>query len=427
MTSPLRLQWGMVQQWIFWGVMTLLAAKLAVQLTLEALNRRAALAQKDRLPDNLQGIVTPQAHARSAEYTLEHNALSMLETAVAALVKVAILVVGLVPLVSKWTVGQWGGDHVWAQAAVMCLLSLAVGVLFWPFEWYSTFGIEAKYGFNRQTFALWASDQLKSWALTLVLTVPLTAALLWMAGGVMHQWWLWAFMVVMTYEIVLTFLYPNFIEPLFNKFEPLKDGPLKTRLEALAQRAHVNVSKILVMDAGKRSAHGNAYFAGIGASRRIVLYDTLLQQLSDEEVEAVLAHEIGHLKHQHTLRGVYVAGAWQLLGFFALDKILHWPEFYWAFGLSQSWGPMGIFLLLSLIGGAFSFWFIPLMSNWHRLHEYQADAYAVKLVGVATPLIGGLKKLTKESLASIEEHPLSQAFYASHPTLRERENKMKNS
>lgn len=410
--------------WIFGIVIIAILARLATQLVLERMNRAWALAQKTRLPDNLQGIVTAEAHAKSAEYSREHSLLDSREMVFGTFIKIAILSCGFIPFIYNATILNFGSANYWALGLMMSLVGIVVGILFWPFEWVGTFGIEAKYGFNKQTPWLWLTDELKGMAIGLVLTVPLTAAVMWMAGGAIRNWWLWAFIVMMTYEIILTFVYPNFIEPMFNKFEPLPDGALKTRLEALAVRAGVSVEKILVMDASKRTAHANAYFAGLGASRRIVLYDTLLQQLSDEEVEAVLAHEIGHMKYQHVLRGMYVSGAFQLVAFFVANLLVGWESFYRAFGLTTAGGVAGAFFIMSLAGGAFSFWLTPVMAQWQRRHEYQADAKAVELIGSPAALVSGLKKLTKESLASIEDHPAAHAFYASHPTLKEREEAM---
>jgi STE24 endopeptidase len=199
---------------------------------------------------------------------------------------------------------------------------------------------------------------------------------------------------------------------------------LRDQLHALAQRAGVSVSKILVMDASRRSSHGNAYFAGIGSSRRIVLYDTLLQQLSHDEIAAVLAHEIGHMKHHHILKGFIFSGVTQLLGFFITALVLAWPSFYTAFGFNPPWGVGGAFFVLMYISGLFSFWLTPFISSWYRSHEYQADATAASLMGSPQPLITGLQKMTTQSLASIEDHPLSQAFYAAHPTLQQRQERL---
>ena len=412
--------------WIFFVVAAAIIVKTLLQLTFQRLDRKSAREQMKVLPENLRGIVTPEAHKRSAEYTLEHNILGVRETLFGVVLKLILLSCGILPFLYNLTVESFGVGNFWAQASLMTLLGLFVGILFWPFEWISMFGIEAKYGFNRQTWKGWISDELKQWFLTIFLTVPLTTLVLWMSTNISKSWWFWAFLVGLIYEVVLTFLYPNFIEPLFNKFEPLQSGALKDRLESLAKRTNVSVTKILVMDASKRSAHANAYFAGIGSSRRIVLYDTLLKQLSDEEIEAVLAHEIGHMKHHHVLRGMYVGTAWQIVGFFLTNQLIYWKDFYYAFGFSPSNGVGGAFLILSMIGGAFAFWLTPVMAGWYRKNEYEADAFAAKAVGSALPLITGLKKMTKESLHSIEDHPLTHAFYASHPTLKEREEALLN-
>jgi STE24 endopeptidase len=407
--------------WIFGVVVAVVLVRLGVQLWLERLNRQSIARQRAEVPAGLSGVVSEQEHQRSADYALEHNRLSTAEMIYAVALKLMILGSGVLAIIYNSTILRFGSDNFWALALMMSVVSILLSIMHWPFDWRATFGIEAKYGFNRTTPALWLSDTLKEIGLGLLLTVPLTAVVLWMASGGILNWWLWAFIVMVVYEVILTFIYPNYIEPLFNKFEPLPDGPLRDRLHALARRAGVPVGKILVMDASKRSAHANAYFAGFGSSRRIVLYDTLISQLSHEEIEAVLAHEIGHMRHQHILRQMYVGSAWQLVGLCIVAQLILWPDFYAAFGLSREGGVAGAFFILSFISGAFGFWLNPMMSHWSRQHEYQADATAAELVGSGSALISGLKKMTKESLSSIEDHPLSHRFYSSHPTLAERE------
>jgi STE24 endopeptidase len=409
---------------IFAVVVAAILARMVVQFVLVKINLSYAAAQKNNLPENLKGIVTPEAHARSAEYTSEHCHLDALRILYGGAVKIGVISCGIIPFVYNRTLALSGLDNIWAMSALIYLFGYAIGVLFWPFEWIGTFGIEQKYGFNRETIGLWIADEIKGFFLGAILSVPLIAVILWMSSGAIPYWWLWAFIVVMTYEILLTIIYPNVIEPLFNKFEPLKDGPLKARLEAMALKAHINVKKILVMDASKRSAHANAYFAGLGVSRRIVLYDTLLKQLDDAEIEAVLAHEIGHMKHHHILKGMILSAMTQLVGFCLINLIINWSAFYQSFGLAIQGGHAGGFLLLSLVSGAFTFWLTPLISRWYRGHEYQADQHAKDLVGSPQPLVSGLKKMTKESLASIEDHPITHSFYASHPTLKEREDRL---
>jgi len=410
--------------WIFGVVITAIIAKVIVQLVLEKLNLSYAACQKNKLPENLKGIVTPEAHAKSAEYTSEHTRLSCIQIPYGGLIKIALLSCGIIPLIYNSILSKAGPENFWVMAAALYLFGYLISIFFWPFEWIGTFGIEQKYGFNRQTVRLWLTDEIKELLLGAVLSIPLMTAILWMSSGTIPYWWLWAFAVVMLYEIILTIIYPNFIEPLFNKFEPLKEGALKERLETLAKKSNISISKILVMDASRRSSHANAYFAGLGVSRRIVLYDTLLKQLDDAEIEAVLAHEIGHMKCHHILKGMLLMAFTQLIGFFIINYIIHWNDFYESFGLTIKGGNAGAFLLLSLVSGAFTFWLTPLMSYWYRLHEYEADSYAKNITGSPLPLISGLKKMTKESLASIEDHPISHAFYASHPTLKERENRL---
>jgi STE24 endopeptidase len=409
----------MFDNWIFDLCVAAILAKMALTLNFERLDRAWAAKTRGTVPANLRDRVTPDAHARSADYTVEHSRLGSLETVYGTALKLFLLLSGLIPIVYNWTAATFGGN-LWAFALMMSIVGIVMGALHWPFDWKSTFGIEAKYGFNKTTPATWWLDNLRDIGLGLVLSVPITVLVFYFAKTI-PLWWLAAFAVLTAYELILTWVYPNWISPLFNKFTPLPEGSLKERLTSLASKAGLKFAKILVMDGSKRSRHANAYFTGLGNSRRIVLFDTLIAQLGEEEVAGVLAHEIGHLKRRHVPKMFLVESVLQLAGLWVLSLILNWDGFYAAFGLTRAGGVAGGFWLVGLVSGAWVVWVAPLFAAWSRKHEYEADGYSAELVGGSEPLISGLKKLKTESLASVEDHPATHAFYASHPTLEERE------
>ena len=298
-----------------------------------------------------------------------------------------------------------------------------------PFEWWSTFRIEERFGFNKSTQKLWIVDKVKGFVLGFGIGYPLLALLIFLVTSAGDLWWVWGFTVFFLFQLVMVVAYPMFIMPLFNKMEPMAAGELKDRLFALAERTGFKAQTILVIDGSKRSGHSNAFFAGFGRFRRIVLYDTLIEQMSHEELEAVLAHEIGHYKKGHipkmiTLSGVMTFAMFALLGWMAGGTWLA-EAFHFSAAAAEQFVP--VLLLFMLLSGLLTFWLSPFSSLWSRKHEYEADAFARDAMDSSEPLIRALRKLHKENLSNLTPHPIYSRFYYSHPTLLERESSLINS
>jgi STE24 endopeptidase len=311
-------------------------------------------------------------------------------------------------------------DAAWSGALFLVAVGLVLSLPGLPFDWWGQFRLEARFGFNKSSLSLWAVDQVKSAALGVVIGFPLLWALLALVRWVGPWWWLWGFALLFTFQLSMILLYPKLILPLFNKLTPLAEGEMRTRLLALAERAGFRAQTIEVMDGSKRSGHSNAFFTGFGRFRRIVLFDTLMQQLAPEELEAVLAHEIGHYKRGHVPQRIALMAAGELGGLALIAWLARVPWFNTAFGL-----PAGetapAFLLVALIGGLATFWFSPL-GNWlSRRHEYEADAFARQAMGGPAALVAALHKLAEKNLSNLTPHPLYSGFYYSHPTILERE------
>jgi STE24 endopeptidase len=306
------------------------------------------------------------------------------------------------------------------MSAFIFAVGIGLSVLRLPLAWHDQFRLEAKFGFNTTTQKTWWMDRLKGLALSFVLGYPLLTLVLWLADRGGAAWWLWAWAAMMAFQFLMMVLAPVVILPLFNKFTPLPDGSLRERLLALAQRTSFRTRAIQVMDGSKRSRHSNAFFIGFGRFRKIVLFDTLIQQLAESELEAVLAHEIGHYRKRHLQRMLAASAAGSLAGFFILAFLAKQEWFYNAFGFEP--GHLGLaFLLFGLLSGVATFWLAPVTNWWSRRYEYQADAFAKEVIGAAQPLIGALRKLHEKNLSNLTPHPLYSAIHYSHPTLVERE------
>jgi STE24 endopeptidase len=298
-----------------------------------------------------------------------------------------------------------------------------------PFAWYAQFKLEDRFGFNTTTVKTWVLDRLKGLLLAVLLGFPLLALVLKLIEWTGQNWWIWAAVLVVAFQLLLMLVAPAVIMPLFNKFTPLPDGSLRERLFALARCTDFPTRSIEVMDGSKRSRHSNAFFTGFGRFRKIVLFDTLVAQLAEPELESVLAHEIGHYKKRHVLKllGVSITGVF--IGFATIAWLARQEWFYRAFGFeyhagfaaSRAGGIVPAMLLFALLAGTISFWFSPLVHLWSRRFEYEADAFARATMGEAQPLIQALRKLTEKNLSNLTPHPLYSGFYYSHPTLLERE------
>lgn len=398
----------------------LLLVRLAVELWLSALNRREVRRHAAQAPAAVAAIMDEATYRKSTAYTLERSLFGVLTEIFDTLVLFLVVFGGVLPWLYLHVGMMWGPEVVWDDALFIVVAMALVSLPSLPFDWWQQFRLEAKYGFNRTTPKLWLSDKLKGFLLSVAIGWPLLWALLSLVGWVGDAWWIWGFALIFGFQLLMMVLYPKLILPLFNKLTPLPAGELRDRLMALGDRTGFRAQAIEVIDGSKRSAHANAYFTGFGRFRRIVLFDTLLNQLAPEELEAVLAHEIGHYRRGHIPKLLTLSAAVMFGAFAAIAWLARSPWFNLSFGFPP--GELApAFLLFGLLSGAVLFWLSPLTNLLSRKHEYEADAFARDAVGGPGPLVGALRKLAQKNLSNLTPHPWYSAFYYSHPTLVERE------
>lgn len=397
----------------------LILARLAAELWLASLNRRHVLAHADKMPPAFEGIIDEPAYKKSIAYTLAKGRLGNFEDTCDTTVLLVVLFSGVLP----WAFHLFShglGQSAWAMAAFLFAAGFAVSLPGWPFDWYAQFRLEQKFGFNTTTPKIWWSDRLKGLLLALVLGYPLLVLILKIVQWTGLWWWLWAWGTVLTFQLLMSVLAPVLILPLFNQFTPLPEGGLRERLLELAKRTQFRAQSIQLMDGSKRSRHSNAFFTGFGRFRKIVLFDTLVQQLTGPELEAVLAHEIGHFKKKHIPKMLIFSAVSSLAGFYLISVLARQEWFYRAFGFEPG-NVAPALLLFGLLAGTVTFWFSPLIHWWSRHYEYQADAFAAQVMSGPQSLIGALRKLNEKNLSNLTPHPIYSGFYHSHPTLLERE------
>ncbi len=370
------------------------------------------------VPLALAGVVDSATREKSVSYTLARGRFGILASFTVSAGLLAVIFSGYLGVLDDLAAGV--PVHPYFQGM---LFIATVSVTFWlislPFVLYSNFGIEARYGFNKMTFGLFLADTLKGTLITTALGVPVLLALFWFMDAAGTLWWIWAFLAISVFQLLINLLYPLVIAPLFNKFTPLAEGALRSRILGLAERLGFRTKGIFVMDGSKRSRHSNAYFTGLGRVKRIVLFDTLVNTMTEDEVVSVLAHEIGHEKKNHVKKGLVVSLLVSLVGFWLLGVLLPYLPLYRAFGL-QRVSYHAILVLLAFCSGPFTFFLKPLGSVWSRKHEYQADRFAVEVVGNAGGLKSALIRLSKDNLSNLTPHPLYSFWHYSHPTIAER-------
>jgi STE24 endopeptidase len=409
----------MIMDWLLPTVVALILLRLAAQLALEALNRTEVRRHAEARPEALAGVMDDATYAKSVDYTLAKSRFSSFETMWEVVVLGAVLFSGLLPWLWAKCTGLAPGAA-WSGALFLVGTMILLGLPNLPFAWWSQFRLEARFGFNKSTLGLWIGDNIKSTLLGLAIGFPLAWGLLALVGWVGTWWWVWGFVLLFGFQLLMIVLYPKLILPLFNKLTPLPEGDARARLLALSERTGFRAQTIEVMDGSKRSGHSNAFFTGFGRFRRIVLFDTLMAQLAQDELAAVLAHEIGHYKCGHIPKRLITIGLMQLAAFGAIAWLSNAPWFNAAFGLPAG-ATAATFLLFGLLGGLVTFWFSPLGNRVSRKHEYEADAFAKDAMNGAAPLVGALRKLSQKNLSNLTPHPLYSAMYYSHPTLVERE------
>lgn len=398
-----------------------LVASLGMKFWLATRQVRHVARHKDSVPEAFAGTVSLQAHQKAAGYTIAKSRLGLLETAYGAMILLAWTLLGGLDALNRVLVG-WLGTGMAQQLALLACFALIGGLLELPFSLYQTFVVEQRFGFNKMTWQLWLGDLFKSMLLGAVIGLPIAALILWLMGAAGDLWWLWAWAVWMGFNLLLLVVYPTFIAPLFNKFQPLEDETLKARVTALMQRCGFAAKGLFVMDGSKRSAHANAYFTGFGAAKRVVFYDTLLAKLSPGEVDAVLAHELGHFKHKHIVKRIVAMFALSLGGFALLGWLASKVWFYTGLGVRPNMdGPNdALALLLFLLAvPVYTYFISPLMAQLSRRHEFEADAFAVAQTN-GDDLGRALLKLYEDNAATLTPDPLYVKFYYSHPPASER-------
>ncbi len=402
--------------------LALLVLKTVVSLALDWLNLKHTQKTAGAVPETFSSFMDAETYAKSTEYTIARTRFGMLSEVFDAVILAAVLALGFIPFLYT-TFGSFLGTSIWGQGMVLIAVMLVLGLPSLPFDWWSTFRLETKFGFNKSTLKLWITDKIKGSIIGLLIGLPLLALLLFIVESLGQHWWVWGFAVLFLFQLIMVVVYPMYIMPLFNKLEPLEEGELKTRLFNLADRTGFKAQTILVMDGSKRSGHSNAFFAGFGRFRRIVLYDTLIEQMNSDEIEAVLAHEIGHYKLGHIPKMIALSAVSTFLMFAVLGWLTNATWFVEAFHFKPDTvvSLIPVFLLVSLLSGLVTFWFAPLSSRLSRKHEYEADAFARDAMNGPEFLIAALRKLHKENLSNLTPHPLYSAFHYSHPTLLERE------
>ena len=405
----------------------MLALQLLVQLWLNTRQVHHVAAHRHQVPAAFATHITLSAHQKAADYTLAKARLGLVHLAWGTFILLGWTLLGGLNLLNQ-TLLQSMDAGMAQQLALLAAFALISGVLDLPFSLYQTFVLEARFGFNKSTLPLWLGDLLKSTLLAAVIGLPIAWIILWFMGTTGHLWWLWAWGIWTGFQLLLMWIFPSFIAPLFNKFEPLADESLKARVTALMQRCGFAAKGLFVMDGSRRSAHANAYFTGFGASKRVVFYDTLLKQLNADEVEAVLAHELGHFKHQHITKRMLGMFALSLVGFAALGWLSQQVWFYTglgtipstalAFGMSAHDDALAL-LLFMLATPVFTFWITPLMAHFSRRDEFEADAYAMQQAQ-GSALASALLKLYEDNASTLTPDPVYARYYYSHPPAVER-------
>jgi STE24 endopeptidase len=391
-----------------------LALSLGLQLWLAARQRRYVLAHRDSVPAHFDSRISLAAHRKAADYTVARGRLAVVEVLLDAIVLLALTLGGGLAWLASFA-STLPFPPLFRDVALVIVVALIAGALALPLAWYRTFVIEQRFGFNRTTLGLWIADVVKSTLIGAALGIPLLTLMLWLMQRAGAWWWLGAWVVWVAFQALVLVLYPTVIAPLFNTFRPLTDSGVRERIERLLARCGFAAKGLFVMDGSKRTAHGNAYFTGFGAARRIVIFDTLIARLAPEEIEAVLAHELGHFRLRHVLK----RAAWFALGSLALLALLGWlvgqPWFYAGLGVPGPAPRYGVALVLFMLAlPVFTFLITPLAASYSRRHEYEADQYAAQHAS-APALVEALVKLYEDNATTLTPDPIHSAFYDSHP------------
>ncbi len=399
----------------------LLVLGLVIRTVLASRQIRHVARHRGTVPAAFSDTISIEAHQKAADYTVTKTRFGLLETALDAALLLGWTLLGGLDWLNQALLGALGGGLVQQLALIAAFVAIG-GLITLPLGWYATFRIEERFGFNKMTLSLWLGDLVKGTLVGALIGLPIAALVLWLMGAAGPAWWLWAWGVWMVFNLLALVLYPTVIAPMFNKFEPLADETLKARVNALMQRCGFAAKGLFVMDGSKRSAHANAYFTGFGAAKRVVFFDTLLKQLSPDEIDAVLAHELGHYKRRHILKRIVLMFALSLAGFALLGWVSSQAWFFSGLGVTPSMDTPNdalALLLFMMVVPLFSFFLSPLMAQLSRKHEFEADAFAVAHTN-GNDLASALLKLYKDNASTLTPDPVYARFYYSHPPASER-------
>ncbi len=394
-----------------------LFVKSLIESLLDKRNMDHIIKHRNAVPDKFKDQITLADHQKAADYSVEKIKASQVFHLIDLAVFLSLTLLGGLELINQYAVAI-ATTPIMTGLVFFAILGLFSTVMSIPKSLYFTFKIEEKYGFNKTTWKTFITDMLKAGLLTLILGTPIAYSILWIMERLGANWWLYAFVFLTVVQLLLVFIYPTFIAPIFNKFSPLEEGTVKNKILDLLARCGFKSSGLFVMDASKRSGHGNAYFTGFGKSKRIVFFDTLLESLDDDEVEAVLAHELGHMKKKHVLKGMIKGIVLSFIGFAILGYLRTNPLFFNGHGVQTVTDYMAL-TLFSMVAGVYTFLLTPISSYTSRRHEYEADQFASENAQ-AGKLISALVKMYKDNASSLTPDPLFSKFYFSHPPALER-------
>ena len=368
---------------------------------------------RGQVPTAFKDNIALDAHQKAADYSTDKTKLVMTEVLIQALLLLALTLGGGLQLIDDVWRNILPSQEIIRGALVICSAMLVSSMFDLPFDYYKTFVVDEKFGFNKMTPAMFFSDLVKQSLVGLALGAPILFAALWLMQSAGQYWWLYLWIVWSIFNLVMLAVYPTFIAPLFNKFTPLQDESLKQRIEALLTKCGFKSQGLFVMDGSSRSSHGNAYFTGFGSSKRVVFFDTLLERLNVDEIEAVLAHELGHFKHKHVIKRIIILFLMSFLGLALLGWLINQPWFYAGLGVSQTSNYMALIIFM-LVSPTFLFLLNPIMASYSRKNEFEADDYAANHAS-ANDLVKALVKLYRDNASTLTPDPLHSAFYDSHP------------
>jgi len=385
-----------------------------IQFWLAKRQAKYVAVHRDYVPDAFKDTVSLAAHQKAADYTLEKGKLANIDGIVSIITLLLLTLGGVI----NWSFSFWASvisSPLTAGIAATATIFLLMTLIEIPSSWYQTFVIEEKFGFNKSSVQQFIKDHLMQLGLGAAIGLPLLGLILWVMNAVGSLWWLWAWGILISFSLLMSWLYPTVIAPLFNKFTPMEDGALKERISGLLARCGFNSQGIFIMDGSKRSGHGNAYFTGLGNNKRIVFFDNLVASLDDEELEAVLAHELGHFRCKHVIKMLIATSIMTLISFAVLGLLISQDWFYTGLGVDVAQKSNAIALLLFiLISSSFTFFMQPISAYFQRQFEFEADDFAAANAK-ASKLVSGLVKLYEENASTLTPDPLYSAFHYSHP------------